>query len=41
LGRQVFVLLNDYTKQKRKGLDPVFKKSEVKEFADNDAIDCW
>ena len=41
LGRQVFVLLNDYTKQKSKGLDPVFKKSEVKEFADNDAIECW
>ena len=41
LGRQVFVLLNDYTKQKSKGLDPVFKKSEVKELADNDAIECW
>ena len=41
LGRQVLVLLKDYNKQKREGHDPVFKKSEVKEFANNDAIECW
>ena len=41
LGRQVLVLLKDYNKQKREGQDPVFKKSEVKEFANNDAIECW
>ena len=41
LGRQVLVLLKDYNKQKREGHDPIFKKSEVKEFANNDAIECW
>ena len=41
LGRQVLVLLKDYTSQKQSGKDPVFKKSAMKEFADNDSIECW
>lgn len=41
LGGQVFTLLKDYRKQKSEGKDPVFKKSEIKEFASNDAIECW
>ena len=41
LGGQVFTLLKDYRKQKSEGKDPVFKKSEIKEFASNDAIESW
>ena len=41
LGGQVFTLLKDYRKQKSKGKDPVFRKSEIKEFASNDAIESW
>ncbi len=41
LGRQVLVLLKDYTSQKQSSKDPVFKKSAMKEFADNDSIECW
>lgn len=41
LGGQVFTLLKDYRAQKQAGKDPVFRKSEVKEFASNDAIECW
>ncbi len=41
LGRQVLVLLNDYTAQKQSGKNPVFKKSAIKEFAENDSIECW
>lgn len=41
LGGQVFILLKDYRKQKSEGKDPVFRKSEIKEFASNDAIECW
>ncbi|MBR3775504.1 MAG: alanine:cation symporter family protein [Alistipes sp.] len=41
LGGQVFTLLKDYRKQKSEGKDPVFRKSEIKEFASNDAIECW
>lgn len=41
LGGQVFTLLKDYRAQKKAGKDPVFRKSEVKEFASNDAIECW
>lgn len=41
LGGHVFTLLKDYRKQKSEGKDPVFRKSEIKEFASNDAIECW
>lgn len=41
LGGQVFTLLKDYRKQKSEGKGPVFRKSEIKEFASNDAIECW
>ena len=41
LGRQALLLLDDYRRQKRKGKDPVFDKRAVKEFAENDNIECW
>lgn len=41
LGGQVLTLLKDYQAQQRAGKDPVFKKREVKEFASNEAIECW
>ena len=41
LGRKVMLLLTDYRLQKSKGKDPVFRKSEIKEFADDDSIECW
>ena len=41
LGGQVFILLKDYRKQKSEGKDPIFRKSEIEEFASNDAIECW
>ena len=41
LGGHVFTLLKDYRKQKSEGKDPVFRKSEIKEFASNDAIESW
>ena len=41
LGGQAMRLLEDYRAQKRKGIEPVFKKSSVKEFAENENIECW
>ena len=41
LGGQVMALLKDYRKQKIAGLDPVFRKNDIKEFASNDSIECW
>ena len=41
LGGQVMILLKDYRKQKSAGLDPVFRKNDIKEFASNDSIECW
>ena len=41
LGGQVMTLLKDYRKQKSAGLDPVFRKSNIEEFASNDSIECW
>ena len=41
LGGQAMRLLEDYRAQKRKGIDPVFKKSSVKEFSENENIECW
>ena len=41
LGGQAMRLLEDYRAQKRKGIDPVFKKTSVKEFAENENIECW
>ena len=41
LGGQAMRLLEDYRVQKRKGIDPVFKKSSIKEFSENENIECW
>ena len=41
LGGKVMLLLKDYRSQLGKGNDPVFKKSDVKEFANDDSIECW
>ena len=41
LGGQAMRLLEDYRAQKRKGIDPVFKKTSVKEFSENENIECW
>lgn len=41
LGGQVMALLKDYRKQKSAGLDPVFRKNDIEEFASNDSIECW
>jgi AGCS family alanine or glycine:cation symporter len=41
LGRQALLLLDDYRRQKREGKDPVFDKRAVKEFAEDDHIECW
>ena len=41
LGGQAMRLLEDYRAQKRKGIDPIFKKTSVKEFAENENIECW
>lgn len=41
LGGKVMLLLKDYRSQLGKGKDPVFKKSDVKEFANDDSIECW
>ncbi len=41
LGRQAMLLLDDYRAQRRQGTDPIFKKSNIKEFASNDGIECW
>lgn len=41
LGGQVMTLLKDYRKQKSAGLDPVFRKNDINEFASNDSIECW
>ena len=41
LGGQVMTLLKDYRKQKSAGLDPVFRKSNIEEFASNDSLECW
>ena len=41
LGGQVLALLKDYRKQKSEGKDPIFRKSNIEEFASNDSIECW
>lgn len=41
LGRQAMLLLDDYRAQRRRGIDPVFKKSNIKEFATKEEIECW
>ena len=41
LSKKVFLLLENYRAQKRKGQDPVFRKSDIKEFSDNENISCW
>lgn len=39
LGPQAFRLLNDYMKQKKSGVDPVFKKESMPDISDK--IECW
>lgn len=41
LGRQALLLLDDYRQKRKRGLDPTFSKSDIKELADNDGIECW
>ena len=41
LGRQAMLLLDDYRQQRKKGLNPVFTKANIKEFAENYGIECW
>ena len=41
LGRYVYILLTDYKKQKRSGVDtPLFWKKDTPEL-DNEKIECW
>ena len=41
LGRYVYILLTDYKKQKRSGVDtPLFRKKDTSEL-DNEKIECW
>ena len=39
LGRQVFLLLADYTAQKRQGINPVFTKDRIPELKHK--AECW
>ena len=41
LTKPAMAALNDYIAQRKAGKDPVFKKSDVKEFANDDSIECW
>ena len=41
LGGRALLLLKDYTSQLKKGKDPIFKKQNIKEFANDDSIECW
>ena len=40
LGKYVFLLLDDYRRQKRQGIkDPVFHRSQLPDIAND--LDCW
>lgn len=41
LGGKAMTLLEDYRSQRKRGIDPIFKKSQVKEFANDENIECW
>ena len=41
LGEKAMTLLEDYRSQRKRGIDPIFKKSQVKEFAEDENIECW
>ena len=41
LGSQAITLLDDYRRQRRSGSNPIFSKNSIKEFCDNDGIECW
>ncbi len=41
LGRKAMLLLDDYRAQRRRGVDPVFRKEQIKEFATDENIECW
>ena len=41
LGGKAMTLLEDYRSQRKQGIDPIFKKSQVKEFAEDENIECW
>lgn len=41
LGGKAMTLLEDYRSQRKRGIDPIFKKSQVKEFAKDENIECW
>jgi AGCS family alanine or glycine:cation symporter len=41
LGKRAILLLQDYNKQRKSGIDPVFSKKSIAEFANDDSIECW
>ncbi|MBQ5899133.1 MAG: amino acid carrier protein, partial [Alistipes sp.] len=41
LGGKAMTLLEDYRSQRKRGIDPIFKKSQVKEFANDENVECW
>ena len=41
LGNRALLLLKDYTKQFKQGKDPVFRKQNIAEFANDESIECW
>lgn len=42
LGREAFLLLRDYSAQKRAGIrSPVFDKSRIPELKDKEQVECW
>ena len=41
LGKRAILLLQDYNKQRKNGIDPVFSKKSIAEFANDDSIECW
>ena len=41
LGGKAMTLLEDYRSQRKRGIDPIFKKFAVKEFAEDKNIECW
>ena len=41
LGRRAMLLLADYNRQRKEGKNPVFRKADIAELADDESIECW
>ena len=41
LGRRAMLLLADYNRQRKEGKNPVFRKADIAEMADDESIECW